>query len=247
MFETKFNKVLLVVIALIIMFICGVYFAKNISIKFANSDNRFITVKGLAEMEVKANKGVWVINFGDAGNDVQALQNKTAQDTKIIIDFLKNGGFADEEITIGRQSIVDKTADRYATSQIEGPRYIINATVTLSTDKVDGLDSLSRKTGDLISKGVLIREDWNVGAPVYFFTKINDIKSELITLSTKQARISAESFAADSGAVIVGIKNAAQGQIDIQPLNNADPNDNSDIKYINKKVRVITTISYLIK
>jgi len=70
----------------------------------------------------------------------------------------------------------------------------------------------------------------------YLYTKLNDIKPEMIEEATKKAREAAEKFAADSDSKVGGIRQANQGLFSIT---NRDINS-PDIK----KIRVVSTIDY---
>ena len=70
----------------------------------------------------------------------------------------------------------------------------------------------------------------------YDFTGLNEIKPAMVEEATKNARATAEKFAADSGSEIGKIKSASQGQFSIE---NRDPNT----PYI-KNVRVVITMQY---
>ena len=69
------------------MLIMG-YFIKNGLDTFAGKD-RVVTVKGLAEMEVPANKVTWPLMYKEVGNDLPALYNKINNTNQTIVTFLK--------------------------------------------------------------------------------------------------------------------------------------------------------------
>lgn len=69
------------------MLIMG-YFIKNGLDTFAGKD-RVVTVKGLAEMEVPANKVTWPLMYKEVGNDLPTLYNKINNTNQTIVTFLK--------------------------------------------------------------------------------------------------------------------------------------------------------------
>ena len=75
--------------------------------------------------------------------------------------------------------------------------------------------------------------------PQFMFTKLNDIKPEMIEQATKNARNAAVKFAKDSESELGKIKTAYQGQFSIDDRDANTP-------YI-KKVRVVTTVDYYLK
>ena len=72
----------------------------------------------------------------------------------------------------------------------------------------------------------------------YSFTKLNDIKPEMIEEATKNAREAAEKFAQDSDSKLGKIKKASQGQFSISDRDSNTP-------YI-KSVRVVSSIDYFL-
>ncbi len=82
------------------------------AIRFKKLD-RSVVVKGLAEMEVDATLAIWPITFNEAGNNLSDLQSALEDKQTIILEFLKENGFADEEISIGMINISDQKANFY--------------------------------------------------------------------------------------------------------------------------------------
>ena len=78
---------------------------------FANKDRK-VTVKGLAEKEVEADKVTWPILFKETGNDLPALYDDIANKQARIIKFLHESGLNDKDITINASKVVDLNADQ---------------------------------------------------------------------------------------------------------------------------------------
>ena len=77
----------------------------------------------------------------------------------------------------------------------------------------------------------------------YTFTKLNDIKPEMVAEATRDARAAAEQFAKDSGASVGAIKDATQGYFTIDARDGDGGGWGvSDSPY--KKVRVVTTVNF---
>ena len=85
----------------------------------------------------------------------------------------------------------------------------------------------------------LITEEYGKNIVKYEFTKLNDIKPEMVEESTKNARATAEKFAKDSNSQLGKIRHATQGQFSIVDRDNNTPHI--------KNVRVVSTIEYYIK
>lgn len=103
------------------------------------------------------------------------------------------------------------------------------------------------KVGELIKKGLVLADN---NGPSYIFTKLNDVKPEMLAEATKNARKAAEQFAADSGSKVGEIRRAYQGVFDIQAANQTSTDSGDGMSsdqqssQIDKKVRVVSTIDY---
>ena len=86
----------------------------------------------------------------------------------------------------------------------------------------------------------------------YEFTGWNALKPDMITEATRNARASADRFAADSGSQVGSIRSANQGVFSISPAGSgAAPDEggggDADAS-IMKKVRVVSTVDhYLVR
>jgi len=197
---------------------------------------RTVIVKGLAEKEVSANIALWPIKFSEANNNLSNLYNRLEKNKKIIVEFLKQNGFSEKEITISQPSITDKLALEYGNTKDIKFRYVANQSITVYSTKINKVREISPKISELGKKGIVIISNNYENRIQYFFTKLNDIKPEMIKEATQKAREVAIKFADDSKSKLGKIKSAKQGQFSIR---NRDNNTG-----YRKKIRVVTTIEY---
>lgn len=198
--------------------------------------DRTVTVKGLSEREMPANRAIWPIKFSEADNDLSNLYSVVQQKTELIIAFLKKNGFEEKEISILAPAILDRQAQGYVDPNKVKFRYTANSIITVYTKKVDSIRKTMKKLVQLGKQGIAIGgQDYQTRIE-YLFTKLNEIKPEMVEEATKKAREVAEKFAKDSNSRLGKIKRARQGQFSI---NNRD----SNTPYI-KKIRVVSTLEY---
>ena len=96
------------------------------------ADNRSLTVKGLAEQEVKADLATWNIAFRRAGNDYPELQAQIKADKEAVQAFLTKQGFAAAEVQAQPMRTVDKLTNEYGGGQGEDrARYILTGKYTV--------------------------------------------------------------------------------------------------------------------
>lgn len=202
------------------------------------TEDRFVTVKGLAERYVDADLVVWPLKHSVAGNDLAQVQAQLDANAAIIRQFLLGAGFSAEEIALSSPRVNDQDAYSYGDNQPKN-RYRAESTVTVRSTRVDAAISAMQRAGELVSNGVLLTFDYAPeSSPSFQYTALNDIKPALIAEATSNARQAAEQFAQDSGARVGGIRHANQGQIDISDRDQSSPQV--------KKVRVVTTVEYFL-
>lgn len=207
---------------------------------------RYVTVKGLAEREVKADLAIWKIRFRSSGNDLLRTNAKIAEDVKIIEDFLKQFNLLADEIEFAAPRVIDLFAREYGFEKTPINRYIIEASLNVRTTKVNQIEMASQKAIELIHKGVQLDEGSYGANPAYLFTKLNDLRPEMLRDATKSARALAEQFAADSKSKVGSIKQAYQGTFTIGSFSHGDQDVGDERLTPKKRVRVVSTIDYFL-
>ena len=202
------------------------------------SGERVVSVKGLSEREVNADKVIWPLVYKSASNDISTLYSDIEKTTNKIVKFLAANGIAENEITVAPVSVVDEEADRYGAQNVKF-RYKATAVITVVTDKVDLVRKLMSKQNDLIKQGIALSGGDYQYQTIFSFNGLNDIKPEMIVEATQSARLAADKFAKDSDSKLGKIKNANQGQFSISDRDTNTPHI--------KIVRVVTTIQYYLK
>jgi len=199
------------------------------------TQDRYVTVKGSAERIVDADLVVWPLPHSVNGNDLVEVQRQLEVNNDTIREFFQQAGFEPEEIVLSPPRLEDRWAYAYG-EQRPPERYRYSSTVTLRTSRVADALAALRRSGQLVGRGVLIGEG---SQPEFDYTRLNDIKPELIAEATANARRSAEQFAEDSGARLGGIRTANQGVVSIEDRDQGSPQV--------KKVRVVTTVEYFLR
>lgn len=115
---------------------------------FVNRD-RIVTVKGLSERQVKADRVIWPVGFRELGDDLQDVYGRIEKRKDQVVAFLKEAGLTDAEIEVASPQVTDAQAEMYA-NQKSRYRYSMTQTVTVSSDKVDLVRDLLVRQSDLI-------------------------------------------------------------------------------------------------
>lgn len=204
---------------------------------FANKD-RNVTVKGLAEKEVEADKVTWPIPTKELGNDLPELYQRINTTTAKVKAFLKQHGIKDDEINVNAPVVIDLNADQYSNNN-RGFRYNITSTITVTSQNVKLVRSIMAKQGELLKQGVAVLDGGYENRITYEYVGFKKMKPQMMQEAIKNAEATAQEFATNSNSKLNKITKADQGQFSIDDRDANTP-------YI-KKVRVVTTITYSLK
>ena len=213
--------------------VCLGWFIKAGIDNFTEKDRK-VTVKGLAESEVPADKVTWSIGTKVTGNDLPQLYESISYQTQKIKNFLLKYGLPEKEITVNPPSITDLEAREWGDNRRDF-RYIVNTTITVATNKVEEVNKAISKQAELLKQGVALGENY----PQYEYASFQQMKPEMMAEAIKNAQKTADQFAEASNSTLGKILTADQGQFSID-------NRDENTPYI-KKLRVVTTVTYSLK
>ena len=199
----------------------------------AKNAERAVTVRGLAERNVTADLATWTISYSASSTDLAEAQAKVRRDTQAIEAFFKELGFP--------ASALQPTGANVSSFTNEGlTTFTVRQRLALRTEDIARAQKAVARQFDLVGRGVFLEEGSGMA---YTFTKLNDIKPEMVAEATKDARAAAEQFAMDSDSDVGKIKDATQGYFEIEARDGeAGGWGMADSPY--KKVRVVTTVSF---
>jgi hypothetical protein len=210
-------------------------FAAN-SVKIFRDYERSVTVRGLSEQEHVADVVIWPLQFSLASNSQDEIYRQLEDNADKVMQFLLDRGIEEEEISVDVPVVTDRSAQRWGGDPNQQFRYVASQAITVYSENVEHVRDVMREVGELGKQGVIISGNDYEMRTEYLFTRLNDIKPEMIEAATIEARKVAEKFAEDSGSTLGKIKRASQGQFSISERDRNNPHI--------KKVRVVSTIIY---
>jgi len=199
----------------------------------AQATKRVVTVRGLAEREMPADLVNWPIVFTASGNDLSTVQKDLEAATVKVDDFLASHGFPEEVRSTSSPRVSDYSN---RSDRDRRDRYRVETTVTVRSSEVEGVRQAMARVGELVKQGVAVTQ----GRPPaeFLFTRLDEVKPDMIAEATRDARRAAEQFANDSGSRVGSIRTATQGYFSIQNRDQFSPEI--------KRVRVVTTVHYFL-
>ena len=205
---------------------------------------RFVTVKGVSEREVQADLAVWPLQVIAADNDLEAANAQLARGLDGVRQFMARQGLDTTQIALTGYYVEDAAANQYATS-VARNRFVIRQTLVLRSTEPAKVLAASQRVSELASAGVAISSAGGTEGPTFLFTRLNDLKPEMIAEATARAREAAEQVALDANSQLAGIRRANQGVFEILARDQAP--GISQPGQLDKTVRVVSTIEYTLE
>ena len=193
-----------------------------------------VTVRGLCEREVPADRVVLRISYTAQNNSLIDLRNTVENNDRAIIELIKKAGIKDDEIKYTTANFNDRYEDYYVSENLKF-RYNAQQTINIFSSNMDAV----RKLQNTIDADLLKQDIISSTYASYEYNGLNDIKPSMIAESLEKARESAEEFAKNSHSKIGKMRTASQGYFDIEDLDENTPQI--------KKIRVVTTVEYYLK
>ena len=205
-----------------------------------------ISVKGFARLGVTSNLGVWRIDVSGEGADLESAFEVLEARAQRVQLFLRESGFPDEDISL---SAIDTTThylrDEEGNSTRKVESYTLNRQFTVTSGDVQRMAAAAGEVTVLLKEGVPVRSR----TPAFTYTKVGDLKIEILGLASADARTRAEQIAAKSGCVVRGVRNARMGVIQITRPHSTDVSSLGiyDTSTVDKDISVVVTITFAIE
>lgn len=236
--ETKTGRnVTLIAAAILGLGIVAGGYLMGDGLRRARMADRAVTVRGLAERNVTADLATWDVSFSAQGTDLGSVQSEIDRDSRTITNFFQQSGFPGNAVSDGGGSI-----NSFYDADRGGTVYTISRSLVFRSNDVMRAQRAYSRQFDLIRNGVELSEGSGM---VFSFTRLNEVKPDMITASIQDARNGAERFARDSGTSVGGIRTATQGYFSIGARDgDEDTGGGGGGDSPLQKVRVVTTIEF---
>ena len=213
----------------------------------ARSSDRFVTVKGISEREVRADLAIWPLRVVAADNDLSRAHAQLQSSVAKIRQFLARARIDTTQSELQDFSVADAQTNQYGSGERAANRYVIHQTIVVRSTTPDLILAASQRVAELVNAGVVLSSGGEMGSggPTFLFTRLSALKPAMIGEATARAREAAEQFARDSRSAVGGIRQANQGVFEILPRDQAQ--GISEASQIVKTVRVVSTIDYFLR
>ena len=223
----------------------------------ANKDENRITVKGVAERRIKADKALINIVISEKSENIDELKSSVSEKEKLVTDLIKNLKINENDYNVGNLRIQPNYIENTSNTK---QQIAVNSTAVVPNTKIsdyDGVETISIVTKNIdkaeeffekLSELKLQSDNIQINEPEYFITNIERYKKDMVVDASRNAEVRAIEMLKVNNNEIGGLKNMSQGQFEVLE-------DTEDVRKINeneanqiyKKMREVVTATYLIK
>jgi hypothetical protein len=183
--------------------------------------NNVINVTGLGSKDFISDLIVWSGSFTKKNMELQTAYVELNKDRNTIRHHLLSKGILSDEIVFTSVNIIgdyEYTYDRDGDRKSRFTGYKLTQRVQIESQEVDKIENVSREVTELINYGV----EFYSQNPEYYYTKLAELKIEMIAEATKDARLRADKIAENSGAKLGELQNAKMGIFQIIAQNSSE-------------------------
>lgn len=197
--------------------IIAAFFLGNAYVERAERDGT-INVTGLGSEDFVSDLIVWEGRFSRESADLQAAYAALEKDKGVIKDYLLSKGLDEKQLVFKAVNTMEQTEPQYRNGEYAGNRFVgyqLTQSVEIESKDVEKVEELSRSITELLNKGVQFYSN----PPRYYYTKMADLKIEMIRKATEDARLRAETIASNAGGELGELKSANMGVFQITGQN----------------------------
>lgn len=196
------------------------------AIKYRSKSTETIVVTGLAEKDFISDIIVWNGSYSRKSLDLKTAYSSLKQDENAIRKYLAGKGIAEKEMVF---SSVEINKEFNTRSDENGRQlgqeftgYNLTQVVKVESVNVDKVERISREVTELIESGI----EFNSSPPAYYYSKLSDIKIDLLGKASSDAKARAETIAKNAGSTLQKLRKANMGVFQI-----TGKNSNEDYSY----------------
>lgn len=192
--------------------------------KFKSAET--IVVTGLAEQDFTSDLIVWTGSFSRTSGDLKTTYANIKEDEQKVKQYLQQKGVPENAMVFSSTNIQKNFNEKYDASGrsigSEFSGYTLTETVKVESKDIERTEKLSREITELLQQGI----EFSSAQPSYYYTKLNELKINLLADASKDGKVRAETIAKNAGSSLGGIRKATMGVFQI-----TGKNDNENYSY----------------
>jgi hypothetical protein len=204
-----------------------------------------ITVTGSAKKRIKSDLIVWSASVTAQSGQLSEAYKQLADNVPKVKKYLVDKGIPEANITISSISSVqerEKDSEGNLTGKTIG--YSLKQDVQVKSNEVEKISQIAREATELINQGIFIESS----APQFIYTKLGDLKIEMLAEAAKDAKARAEQIANSTGNSIGTVRSAKMGVMQITAADSNEVSDYglNDTTSLEKDITAVVNVSFAI-
>jgi uncharacterized protein len=243
MYETRsgtfMGAVVLAVGLVVATTIGGWFFVKG------KRGDQTITVTGSARKRITSDLVIWRSAISYQAPTLSEAYRLLAEAVPRVKAYMVSKGIAENQITvssISSQTLHGRNSDGMETSEITG--YTLRQELSVRSTEVEKIGQIAREATELINQGILLESM----APEYLYTKLGDLKIEMLAEAAKDAKRRAEQIAQSTDSSIGTVRTARMGVLQITAADSTDVSDSgmNDTSSLEKDITAVVNIGFAV-
>lgn len=204
-----------------------------------------IVVTGSARKRIKSDLVIWRSGVSYQADTLADAYRSLSENVPRVKSYLISKGIPENQITISSissQTLHAKTSDGEDTGQITG--YSLRQELEVRSTDVEKIGQIARQATELINQGILIESM----APEYHFTKLGDLKIEMLAEAAKDAKLRAQQIAQNTGSSVGSVRTARMGVLQITAADSNEVSDSgmNDTSSLDKDITAVVNIGFAV-
>jgi hypothetical protein len=209
----------------------------------ASRRQQTITVKGAARQRIQSDRAVWHITVRAEGQALPDTFSMLQRGVTRAEQFLKAADFKDAEIGLGAidtETLYARNAKGQPTHEVVG--YALQRSFFIATVDVRRVEQSAGQVTEILQEGVLVISK----APAYYYTRLPQLKLDLMATASADARARAERIASSTGCKLGELGDAQMGVLQITQPDSTEVADYGlyDTSTIDKDVNAVVTATF---
>ena len=206
----------------VVLGVCFVLAAVAVGIFYyqAKKPAKTVSVVGLAEKDFTSDLIVWDLSYDVIDMDMKRSYAMIKEQNKTVKEFLTSKGIKSDEIDFKNITTRPKYESHWENGhwveEFEG--YVSKQEIRVESKDVEKIEKIIREISELYDQNIKISSD----DPEYYYTKLSDLKLEMLAEASKNARERAETIAKNAGSNLAGLKTATSGVFQITAPNSSE-------------------------
>jgi hypothetical protein len=233
-----FNAGFALAVAIVLASIVGAW-----AYTHAKTGDQTITVTGSARKRIKSDLVIWRAGVSYQAPQLSEAYKALTDNVPKVKQYLISKGVQENQITISSISsttLHEKNSDGEETGEITG--YSLRQELMVRSNDVDKIEKLAREATELINQGILLESN----PPEYLYTRLGDLKIEMLAEAAKDAKVRAQQIASSTGSSIGSVRTARMGVMQITPADSNDVSDSgmNDTSSLDKDITAVVNVGF---